>query len=203
MAHGHNVIALVLWVVLFRRRAWAAVGPLCVLVLGLAVLLSGITLPWATHLGGDAALGRDLIDAGRSLAPGLSPGLAMRVTLTFVALQAVHYAVWLRLVPQEDVRAEGTPTFAMSARSLVRDFSPLALVAIGVMAALVLAASFFDLYGTRDLYLSLAAFHAWLELVMLVFLVMARRTASSAAAQVRPLSFYKKRSKLCCSGVLE
>jgi hypothetical protein len=82
--------------------------------------------------------------------------------------------VWLRLVPQEDVRAEGTPTFAMSARTLVRDFGAAPLAAIGVTALVVFAAAAaVDVYRTRDLYLSIAAFHAWLELVMLVYFVSA------------------------------
>ena len=40
------------------------------------------------------------IDAqAQAYAPGTEAPFAMRVVLSFAFLQAVHYAVWLRLVP--------------------------------------------------------------------------------------------------------
>ena len=58
----------------------------------------------------------------------------------------------------------------MSVRSLLRDLGPVWLVVIALVAGAVLAASFVDAHRTRQLYLSLSAFHGYLELAAGAFL---------------------------------
>jgi hypothetical protein len=168
-AYLHNLVGVLLWVLLFRRRAAAVVPALALLGAGWAALASGLTLPATAALGGIAFAGEDLARASEWLAPDLSSRWALGLTLSYVFLQAVHYSVWLGWLPQDDTRAEGTTSFRMSWRSLRADLSwlfyPVAITSLivpvlGVALGAVLI---------RDWYLSLASFHGYLELAMLAY----------------------------------
>jgi hypothetical protein len=187
-AHVHNVVAIIVWAILFRapnaaRRAAGGTRasatrlfllPLVLLVAALAVLLSGAPSAWAARSGGLSAPGLSMADAARALAPGLGQQLALGVALTYAFLQSVHYSVWLGWIPQEETRGEGTLTFRMTVRSLVSDFGTKGLWAIATLSGVVVVGALFRLTATRDLYFSLATFHGYFELSALAFLVCAR-----------------------------
>jgi hypothetical protein len=176
LAHAHNVIAIVVWLLLFRRSVRAAALPLVLAGLAVVVLLSGATLPLA-H---ERAFGTSLAEAATWLAPGLPLRAGVAVVLSFAFLQSIHYAVWLGWIPQEDVRAEGTLSFKMSIHSLLRDFGPKGVAVVVALAALVLAGAFVSMARTRELYLSLATFHGYLELAMLAYFLVSMRPRARA-----------------------
>jgi hypothetical protein len=182
--HAHNLVAVVVWLVLFRkRRAWA-VAPLVALVLFTAFLLSGAPVPWMAAHGTDAAFGLRLTGLATWLAPGLSAPLGASVVLTYVFLQEVHYAAWVGWVPQESLPGEGTFTFRMTARSLARDFGKLGL-ALVIFAALAVAVyAVFRLHEARNTYMALSNFHGWLECALFVFFFVGR--AGEPAAFAKP-----------------
>jgi hypothetical protein len=95
---------------------------------------------------------------------------ALGLGLSFVLLQSVHYAVWLSYVPQDDLRGQGLQSFRMSWRALRRDLPLPLLVLTAVVAAAVLGASLVSAHRTRQLYMSLASFHGYLELAAASFL---------------------------------
>jgi hypothetical protein len=168
-AHVHNVVALALWVFLFRARRRFALPALALLALGAALLLSGVALPWVRFDGpGAARLADESIFAWPAWMPQRT---ALALGVVFVMLQAMHYSVWLAFIPQDDVRGQGTLSFRMSLRALTRDFPAPLLAAVVVLGAAVLGASFLDVHRTRQLYLSLATFHGYLELAAATFLV--------------------------------
>ena len=168
-AHVHNVVAVALWLVLFRARRRFALPALALLVACAALLLSGVALPWV-HLGGPGAA--RLVDESVFAWPAWMPQrTALALGVLYVMLQSIHYTVWLALIPQDDARAEGTLSFRMSLRALGRDFPAPWLAAVVVLALGVLAASAVDVHRTRQLYLSLATFHGYLELAAATFLV--------------------------------
>lgn len=173
LTHVHNLVALALWTLLFRRRRVAAVPALTLVALGVAVIVSGAGDALTAWSGGARALGVEFGEVATWLVPGFAPALSARLVVAYVFLQAVHYSAWLGWIPQEDVRGEGTLTFRMTGRALVRDFGVvgLALIVLGVIA--VVGFAFVDLLATRDMYLSVAAFHGYLELAMLAYLVTA------------------------------
>ena len=175
LAHGHNLVGVALWALLFRRRRRPLV-PIA-LALAAAVLFAGTGMPLriAHALGTDHALGMSMDDAAAMLAPGLATASAGASVLvaSYVLLQGVHYAVWLGWIPQDDLRGEGTLTFGMTVRGLVRDFRPLGLVAIGLTWLVVIVGALFSARGARDTYLSLASFHAYVELAMLAYFLVA------------------------------
>ncbi len=50
------------------------------------------------------------------LAPGLAEPWALRLVLLFAFAQAVHYGIWLRLIPEEDRPQPSPRTYAASFR---------------------------------------------------------------------------------------
>jgi hypothetical protein len=176
LVHVHNVIALVAWFVLFRRRPGWAIVPLFLIVGLAAVLLSGAYAPWTLAHGGLLAFGVHAERLGAALAPGVRPDLAVALAMTFVFLQGVHYATWTGWIPQDDLRTEGTPTFRMSLRSLVTDFGPVALALIVIVALGFGGVALWDVRKSYAWYMSLAKSHAWFECAFIAYFVASGRT---------------------------
>lgn len=174
--HLHNVVALGLWWFL-RPRDGRAAGVLLLVAFGSMLLLGGAMDPVVTGFGGwiAPATGIDLAEHAQVLVPVGDPVLAQRGLLCFAFLQAVHYAVWLRLVP-EDARARPVPrSFRASWLALRADVGsgPLALAAVLAIGIALLGAC--DLVAAREGYLRLAAFHSYLEGAVLALLLVERR----------------------------
>jgi hypothetical protein len=172
-AHLHNLVAIALWLLLFRRDRRFTLPALTLLALAFAFCASGWALPVA-HLAGPWAA--RFVDEMAFAWPAWMPQrTALGLGLAFVMLQAIHYHVWLGWIPQEDLRGEGTLSFRMSLRSLTRDLPPVWLGLTVVLALGILGASFIDVHRTRQLYLSLASFHGYLELAAGAFLFVRAR----------------------------
>ncbi len=168
-AHLHNFIAVILWW-FWRPRMTVlySVPPLLFLVASLVIFFGWV---------GPLVNGLNWIPSGLGLGyhlPNLAPGIAdpfgVRLVLLFAFAQAVHYGVWLRLIPEDD-RPQDTPrTFAASARALHADFGTIALItAIGTALFFAIWATV-DLALSRETYLRMALFHGFLELAAAAFL---------------------------------
>ena len=109
-------------------------------------------------------LGHGLFAHAAILAPFASPRWAARWVALFAFAQSVHYAMWLRLIP-EDARPRRAPRpFRASYRALREDLGAIAL-ALLALATLVFAVwAAFDLIAARDGYLRAAIGHGHLEL---------------------------------------
>jgi hypothetical protein len=164
--HVHNLVAITLWLALFRGRLRAALVPLVCIASATALLLSGQTFAITESLGATRAFGLDITAAADWLAPGLPFRAAIGLTLSFAFLQSVHYSMLLLCIPQEDVHGQGTPTFRQAARSLGREFGSVGFAALILGAFVVVAGAFFGIARARNLYLSLAMFHGYLELAL-------------------------------------
>ena len=181
LAHGHNLVGVGLWVLFFRRARRPLVPVAVALAVALAIAVTGAPLRIAHALGTDAALGMTVDDAAAMLAPGLTGSLAAGLVASYVLLQSVHYAVWLGWIPQDDVRGEGTLTFGMTARGFLRDFRPIGVVAVALGSLAVVLGALVSARGARDTYLTLASFHAYLELAMLGYFVVAGLNARASS----------------------
>lgn len=184
MAHLHNVIAVLFflaWPALVGRSrtlGWHRL-PLALFALATLAILGGALDPLAQRVGEIATsdgLGTPLALHEAVLAPAWldAPALTLRLVLFFAFAQSVHYAVWLRAVPEED-RGRPTPRTFRASLEALRDegslpvmagFAALA-IALGVWAA-------FDLYGARVGYLRGALFHGYLELAIAAAVVSTR-----------------------------
>jgi hypothetical protein len=121
------------------------------------------------NFGGAQGFHRHVLEIADWVAPSLRADYAIGITSAYVFLQSVHYLVWLFLNPQRAQRGEGTLTFAMSARSLLKDFGPIGLTVVVVLGLGVLCAAVFDAPRAQRTYLSLGMFHAYLELALLSY----------------------------------
>lgn len=160
LLHGHNVVAIALFVGVFGRgRARGLV--LLSATLGAAAIMLGLV---------DGLLPRAALDdlAGYVLPEhafaAWTPITCARVALLFVFLQSVHYAIWLRLIPEQVRPRPGMRGFAASVRALQAELTPWVLLAVVGGAVALLAYGVHDAHAARATYLRVAAFHAYLEL---------------------------------------
>ncbi|MGH7298583.1 MAG: hypothetical protein ACRELB_26825, partial [Polyangiaceae bacterium] len=169
LAQAHNLVGVVAWLWLFRRNRRVALVPVAAIGAAVLLLASGVALGWTVRAGGLVGFGFDLDRVGAYLLPGASLAAGTSAALVFVFLQAVHYAAWLVWIPQDALPGQGTFTFRMTGRALVRD---LGLVGIGVamIASVVLAvAALLDARRAVSAYMAVASFHAYLELALLAY----------------------------------
>ncbi len=185
-AHLHNVIAISVWLVLFRRRLKSVLVPLAVIAGGTALLVSGATAMWTLRAPFVEVFRLHVLAASDWLAPGAPFALAVGLTCSYAFLQSIHYAVWLVHVPQEDVKSEGTLSFRQSARAAVRDFGARGFVLLAVATLGIIGFGFVNPVSTRAVYLSVASFHGYLEVAMLAFLLLSRSTAREGEGSAGP-----------------
>jgi hypothetical protein len=164
--HAHNVVALAVLVALARHRrtAWALTTAALATT---AVILTGALDAVLPMRALDQISGYVLPDAAFDAWPTAA---CARLALTFVFLQGVHYAVWLRLIPAVVRPHRGMRGFGASVRALERDCTIpvtaiVAAAALALPAMAILGAS--DAATLRDLYVRLAGGHAYLELAVL------------------------------------
>jgi hypothetical protein len=163
-AHGHNFVAVVLWTMWWRDRSALRLLPIVALVAATAAIALG-AVDFAFADRGAAFAGVPLESFRASLAPGVADPWAGRLVIAFAMAQSVHYAIWLRLVPDDD-RERTTPrTFAASWRAFVADLGGIGALATVALAAGLVGWALVDLGAARDGYLRLAAFHGYVELI--------------------------------------
>ncbi len=161
LLHGHNVIALWLWWGWRSRpksHRWVPVLALG----GAATLLLGADA-WVLSFWAPAGA-TQLADFAEQLSPGLDGPWPTRVLLSFCFLQAVHYALWLRLVPEDDRRRPAPRSFKASWDALRGDLGPVVLWGALALWAGLLCWGLVAPEAARVGYLNVAAWHAYLEL---------------------------------------
>jgi hypothetical protein len=169
LLHGHNAVALVIWLRWTDRGVRAPVR--LAIVLGVVATIALITLgAFDACLRAAPATHLDLAQLAHSFAPGAGPVAGGRVVLLYAFAQALHYGIWLRLVPDGLARPG-----ASGIAGLRRDFGArgLGLLAVASVSLPVVAMAG-DAARVRDTYLALVVFHAWLELAVIGYLVAAR-----------------------------
>ncbi len=176
VAHGHNVFAIVLWAMWRKRSSHKHWIPVAVFFSALALILGGAFDPLLRAFSSLMRL-PDGVGVSSSLdwyAPGVASPWALRLTLAFIFAQSVHYAVWTRLVPEDD-RARETPrSFAGSLRALRKDFGLWIFLALGLVALGITVWATWDMAAARLGYLNLSQGHAYIELAAALLLWMER-----------------------------
>lgn len=170
-AHLHNAVAVVLWLWLFAKDASVRQVLTAALSFGVAaaLILSGALDPlWQAvpSLGGLTLEGMEAV-----MAPGLDAPVATRLVMLFAFAQSLHYAIWIRLVPQSLDPRPVPATFARSLARLGRDFGRGGLAVLAALAVgLPLLAVLWDADGARIAYLVAVVFHGWLEIALIAAL---------------------------------
>lgn len=183
-AHAHNFVALALFFLWRERETKWHWLPIAVFATGCAVILGGVgeRLLAATSGLEVAADTTDLYWQLAVYAPGAGLTWGTRLVLLFAFAQAMHYGVWLRLLPEED-RQRATPrSFAASFRALRSDWGRIGTYAIGLVALVMAVWAVIDLYQARMGYLRLVLFHGYFELAAVAMLWTERRPLRSVGA---------------------
>jgi hypothetical protein len=177
LVHLHNAIAI-LFLLLWR---WpispARVGLCATWALATLSILGGVWDPWvlaAQQRAPSPMLGA--VPLMYSLTGLVSPNiLGSRLLTTFAFAQAVHYIVWLKLIPELDRDSASPRSFRQSSAALRNElgYGMLALAAAAAFGLLVCGLE--DLALARDIYLRGAVWHVYLEVTILgVFFVEGR-----------------------------
>jgi hypothetical protein len=184
LAYVHNLIALVIWVVLFRARRLFAAPAIFAAVALAALFASGAPVPWTSwrSVWADRLVGESLAQVGSLVPPRIAVGLG----LSFVFLQAIHYSTWVAWIPQDDRRAHGTSTFRMTARALRSELGGAGVALAIVAEVVVLIASSVRVHPTRAVYMSVSAFHGWLELAAIAFFAARGRVSAAPVRAAAP-----------------
>lgn len=162
--HAHNAVGVALFLFYRRQASWLRAVPIALA----AVIASAIAFGAFDVFAGDRPMPVGL--SWETLAAGLAPVAdetwQRRLVLLYAFGQAVHYVVWLRLVPEGDRRSPRPRSFRQSVRALANDVGwPLLLLHGGAMF-FFLGYAFVGVAVARDQYLQAAFFHGYLELAV-------------------------------------
>ncbi len=172
LLHAHNAIAIVIaGVILVGGRAGAIL--VVTAAAGAALILSGAIDPLIRTMPLDGVVRTVLPDSALST---WSTAICARIGLAFIFLQSVHYAAWLRLVPEALRPRPGMRGFAGALRALESDLGRRVVVAVVVLAVGLIVAGTVDAHWARNAYLGVAGFHAYLELAVLARWLVGART---------------------------
>lgn len=176
-AHAHNFIAVGLWWAWRPRTDRLHWIPLALLVAASLFLLSPLALAVITATGGLYWFGGDMGPDYQlwRLSPDIEPDLGLRLVLLFCFAQAIHYAVWLQLLPDDDRTRATPPTFRASYEDLCRDMTRPGVWIAGLLALGIAAWAVQDLMHACHGYFRMARFHGHLELIAVALLLLEGR----------------------------
>jgi hypothetical protein len=160
LLHGHNLVAIALFSLVFARGRVRWLLPLLVAVV-CSVVLAGIADPLLRGMSVENLAGYLLPSSALDHWPHI---LCARIAVLFVFLQSVHYAVWLRLIPEQARVRKGMRSFSASLRALQNDFGTTLLLGFAALAMTLPLLGLHDATSARRWYLQLAGFHAYFEL---------------------------------------
>jgi hypothetical protein len=171
-AHAHNLVAGGFWIAWARGSRRHLLPAVLLFVLGVGLIFTGALEPllFRAHGLARAWYALDAGDLVVSLSPVREPIWALRCLVFFAFAQAVHYGVWIRLVPEEDRARSGVRSFSSSYRALVADLGPGVVTALVVASAALWFVAGLDVSVARSAYLRVALFHGPLEIAVAVLL---------------------------------
>jgi hypothetical protein len=167
LGHAHNAIALGLWLA-WAGASWWGTAAVAVLVCSCAGLIgAGVFDGLSAAAGAFAApsTGLDFGSLARTLAPGFDGMASARIVLVYAFAQAMHYAVWLVLLPAAARRRTEPPRPWLA--GLRDDLGAAGFVLAASLTLAVVVAGALAPVRTRETYLTLVLFHGWLELAVI------------------------------------
>jgi hypothetical protein len=173
LLHVHNLVPLGVWLLWRRRRFAVSAIVVAMFAACVAMIFAGCFdgLGLARPFPDDAFSLTRITDA---VAAGFGGAWRHRFLLFFCFTQAVHYALWMRLIPEEARDRETPRSWRASWTAYKRDAGPtVARLTIIASIAIPLIALIGGVVRTRALYVTASEFHATVE-VMLVAVMFSR-----------------------------
>jgi hypothetical protein len=183
--HAHNFVAVAFFFWWTKRRSNAHYIPLGLFFFMTLLLLLGVGSPAVYWSGGDQApsTGMELSRMALTYSPtGVAPEWALRFLLMYAFAQAMHYTIWLRLIPEEDRERRTPRTFVQSYEALREDLGVLVLALFMLFALLIAGWALVDISAARLNYLEFARFHGYVELAIASLLIVEGRPFASREA---------------------
>ncbi len=179
--HLHNFIAVFIWWLWSPKGLNRLIPLLCFLLINFLLIFcssadfSGFISSHPELMGKDYFLSY-FIPFETSLATG--------ILLSFAFSQSVHYAIWLRMIPDEDHKQKTPRTFLKTYKTLKAEWGLFFLAMVSALTLFFLFWSFIDVEAAGRNYLQIFSFHANLEissLIILFLLVSYKKMADSNA----------------------
>lgn len=172
LSHAHAVGSMACLALIARRRAPLAWVPMAAAAGVMVAAFAGAFDAWLPAAPYAPPSSADSLATARILAafPGASELTRQRGLFAYAFGQALHYSIWVRLVPDVDRPAAVPQTFRVAWSRLRADLGRWALP----LAAACAVAPFVILLGgttARETYFTLAYFHIGLEAAALVGLI--------------------------------
>ncbi len=185
LLHAHNCMPIVVWVLWRERRTRVSIAVASCFVVGVALIAVGCfdALPIRHPFADDVFSITKINDA---VAAGFGGAWRHRFLLLFCFTQAFHYAVWVRLIPEE-ARERATPrSWRASWDAFKRDSGAVvARLTVVLSLAVPCAAIVVGAVRTRALYVTASEFHATVE-VILAAVVVARMMPACSKSPASP-----------------
>jgi hypothetical protein len=178
---GHNFVPFFYWMKMSKSTSERNVAIFSLFIFSLIhlLILSGWTDGFAHRWSvADPHFG-PLLDPfmiAKQVFPTSSDFLLLGRALSVFAFgQAVHYFLWIKVIPEESLRQEVPQTFTQLKKTLVQDLGLSLSIMASVLAIGFIGAMFFMQVGLlRELYITGVAAHGYAELAGLPFLFMRR-----------------------------
>lgn len=164
--YAHNLVAIGLWLFLFRGARRASLWPLGVVAGGTLLLLLGGER-WLDF--GQRELGLAALSGSDYFAlPSLSGG-GVGLIASFAFLQSVHYAIWLHVIPAEELPGNRTASFAQTLAGLRSDLGAWGLLVVASLTLVTAAGLVWSPQEARAGYTALSTFHGYMELAIALY----------------------------------
>jgi hypothetical protein len=175
LLHLHNCVPLVVWLLWRKRPLAVSIAVAAVFFIGTVLIFGGALDAMSLRRPfGDNVF--SLTKISDAVAAGFGGEWRHRFLLFFCFSQAAHYAIWLRLIPEE-ARERPTPrSWRMSWHAFKHEAGPsiARLMIIGSLAV-PLVALIGGVVRTRALYVTASEFHATVEAILIVVVFVRRK----------------------------
>jgi hypothetical protein len=183
--YAHNLVAIGLWLFLFRGMRKAALLPLVSIALGALLLLLGGDR-WL--LFGQHTLGLSALSGSDFFALPSVSGAGVGVITSFAFLQSVHYAIWLHVIPAEELPGNRTTSFAQTFSGLRSDLGLAGIAVVALLTLVTAAGLLVSPEPVRQSYTSLSTFHGYMELAIALYAYLTFSGTGSSFGRIQQVS---------------
>jgi hypothetical protein len=170
----HNAVGFFFWIKAARSKLdrLVAIGSLLIFIAVNALLFLGIfDFLFMTRSTGILNGALNSLSIGSMIFPNGSFVLWERAVTAYAFGQGIHYFVWLKAIPEQNLNYEHPVSFVQSLRYLEKDFNKIALWTVLLASITLLAYAVVASFpAARYLYLSGSAFHGYFEIMGLALL---------------------------------
>jgi hypothetical protein len=159
--YAHNLVAIGLWLFLFRGARKTALWPLAVVGGGALLLLFGGDR-WLDF--GQRELGLGVLAGSDWFALPSVTGAEVGLITSFAFLQSIHYAIWLHVIPAEEVPGNRTTSFSQTVSALRSDLGLAGIAVVALLTLVTAAGLLIAPEPARQSYTQLSTFHGYMEL---------------------------------------